>query len=97
MVSAYDSGAEPTEEVRRAKEEALNAVRELLENKFQICAAQVHSDSDLVRDLSIDPSDVEDIALALEETFEIDISNFDAERIFTVGDAVKCVLRSRGR
>jgi len=71
------------------------SIRRLLESRFQI-AADVRPESELVSDLGIDRLDADDLPLVLEEAFEIDISNSDAECISTVEDAVKCVLRCFG-
>jgi len=73
------------------------SIRALLERKFNVAPSLVQLESQLVRDLKIDPIDVEDLPLALEEAFEIDISNVDGGAISTVSDAVECVLRSRRR
>ena len=67
----------------------------LLEARFDLALDNVPAASHLVRDLKLDPIDVEDLPLALEEAFEIDISNADAGRIETIEDAVRCVNRNR--
>jgi acyl carrier protein len=72
------------------------SVRALLESKFTV-SADVRPESKLVSDLGIDRLDADEFPLVLEEAFEIDISNDDAERISTVEDVVRCVLRCRGQ
>jgi len=68
----------------------------LLASKFDVSAEGVRLESVLATDLGIDWIDVEDLPLALEEAFEIDIPNADAQGITTVEDAVKCVIRCGG-
>jgi len=90
----FDHRADP--QAAKGSERALFLlVCALLEERFNISLGNVHPGSDLVRDLKLDPIDVEDLPLALEEAFEIDISNADAGRIATIEDAVRCVARGR--
>ncbi|MGN1167649.1 MAG: acyl carrier protein [Lachnospiraceae bacterium] len=46
-------------------------------------------DSTFVDDLGADSLDVFQIIMGIEETFDIEIDNEDAEKITTVGDAVE--------
>ena len=46
-------------------------------------------DSTFVDDLGADSLDVFQIIMGIEETFDIEIDNDDAEKITTVGDAVE--------
>ena len=46
-------------------------------------------DTTFVDDLGADSLDVFQIIMGLEEEFDIEISNEDAEKIVTVGDAVE--------
>lgn len=67
-------------------------VRALLDDKFGVACQSVELDSTLVGDLGIEPADMEYLTLALEATFDIDISIDDAARIVRVRDAVQCIL-----
>ena len=49
----------------------------------------IHMDSTFVDDLGADSIDIFQIILGIEETFDIEIDNEDAEKIVTVGDAVE--------
>ena len=49
----------------------------------------IHMDSTFVDDLGADSLDIFQIIMGIEETFDIEIDNEDAEKIVTVGDAVK--------
>ena len=46
-------------------------------------------DTTFVDDLGADSLDVFQIIMGIEEEFDIEISNEDAEKIITVGDAVE--------
>lgn len=49
----------------------------------------IHMDSTIVDDLGADSLDIFQIIMGIEETFDIEIDNEDAEKIVTVGDAVE--------
>ena len=49
----------------------------------------IHMDSTFVDDLGADTLDIFQIIMGIEETFDIEIDNEDAEKIVTVGDAVE--------
>ena len=49
----------------------------------------IHMDSTFVDDLGADSLDIFQISMGIEETFDIEIDNEDAEKIVTVGDAVE--------
>lgn len=49
----------------------------------------IHMDSTFVDDLGADSLDIFQIIMGIEETFDIEIDNEDAEKIATVGDAVE--------
>ena len=49
----------------------------------------IHMDSTFVDDLGADSLDIFQIIMGIEETFDIEIDNEDAEEIVTVGDAVE--------
>jgi acyl carrier protein len=44
-----------------------------------------------VNDLGADSLDTVELVMALEEAFKIEISDEDAEKIHTVGDAIKYI------
>jgi acyl carrier protein len=74
----------------RRDDRAVQAVVQILVNRFDIPAQDVQLDRRLVDDLGIEVLDLTDLVLALEEAFEIDISLAQAAGIVTVGDAVRC-------
>ena len=52
----------------------------------------VKVDSSFVDDLGADSLDIVELVMALEEEFELEIPDEDAEKIRTVGEAVKLSL-----
>lgn len=53
----------------------------------------IHMDSTFVDDLGADSLDIFQIIMGIEETFDIEIDNEDAEKIVTVGDAVEQIKK----
>lgn len=51
----------------------------------------VKVDSSFVDDLGADSLDIVELVMALEEAFELEIPDEDAEKIRTVGEAVKYI------
>lgn len=51
----------------------------------------VHMDEHLISDLGGDALDVIELVMKLEERFNIEISDLEAERMNTVQDAYNCV------
>ena len=50
---------------------------------------EIKMESTFVDDLGADSLDIFQIIMGIEETFDIEIGNEDAEKIVTVGDAVE--------
>ena len=63
-------------------------VRELICEQLSVSPDEVTPEATFVGDLSADSLDMVELMMALEEQFEIDISEDQAERIQTVSDAV---------
>ena len=82
----------PVSTTRPRDQGVIYTICSILNTRFEVPAREVHLDSRFVEDLGMDAFDLPDLILALEETFEMDISVAVAARILTVKDAVKCVL-----
>ena len=69
----------------------IDDVKEVVVEQLNVNADEVKEDSKFVEDLGADSLDVVELVMALEEKFDIEIPDNDAEGIATVGDAVKYV------
>ena len=69
----------------------LDRVRERVEQQLGVEAEKIMKESSFVEDLGADSLDVVELVMALEEEFEIEIPDEQAEKIVTVGDAVKYI------
>lgn len=53
---------------------------------------KVHEDDHLISDLGGDALDIVELVMELEETFNIEINDLEAEQIHTVQDVYECVV-----
>ena len=64
-------------------------LQEIIAEVLNVDPAEITMDTTFVDDLGADSLDVFQIIMGIEEEFDIEISNEDAEKIVTVGDAVE--------
>ena len=64
-------------------------VKEIIANELGVEIEKVTDDASFVDDLGADSLDTVELVMAFEEEFEIEIPDEDAERMQTVGDAIK--------
>lgn len=69
----------------------LEKVKAVVVEQLDCDAAEVKEDSKFIEDLGADSLDVVELVMALEEEFDIEIPDEDAEKITTVQDAVDYV------
>ncbi|MDR0406155.1 MAG: acyl carrier protein [Clostridiales bacterium] len=66
-------------------------IKEILVEQLGVSADEVTADSSLMDDLGADSLDLVELVMAMEQEFDIEIPDEDAEKIKTVGDAVNFV------
>ena len=66
-------------------------VKEVVVEQLNVNPDEVKEESKFVEDLGADSLDVVELVMALEEKFEIEIPDEDAEKIATVTDAIKFI------
>lgn len=69
----------------------LDDVKEVVVEQLDCDAGAIKEDSKFIEDLGADSLDVVELVMALEEKFDIEIPDEDAEGILTVADAVKYI------
>ncbi len=69
-------------------------VREIIADVLNVDEQEITMDSTFVDDLGADSLDIFQIIMGVEETFDIEIDNDEAENIRTVGDAVDAIRRA---
>lgn len=68
-------------------------VKAIVVEQLGVEADQVTPQSKFVEDLGADSLDVVELVMALEEEFDLEIPDEDAEKIATVGEASKYIER----
>jgi acyl carrier protein len=71
--------------------EIVNKVKAIIVEQLGAEEEDVKVDSSFVDDLGADSLDIVELVMALEEEFELEIPDEDAEKIRTVGEAVKYI------
>jgi len=66
-------------------------VKEVVVEQLNVSPDEVKEESKFVEDLGADSLDVVELVMALEEKFDIEIPDDQAEAIATVGDAIKFI------
>jgi len=69
----------------------LDDVKEVVVEQLNVDVAEVKEESKFVEDLGADSLDVVELVMALEEKFDVEIPDDEAEKIQTVGDAIKFI------
>jgi len=71
-------------------------VKNIVVEQLGVSADEVSPESSFVDDLGADSLDVVELVMALEEEFGVEIPDEDAEKIATVGEAVKYIEAHMG-
>ena len=66
-------------------------VRKIVAEQLGVNEADIKNESSFVDDLGADSLDTVELVMALEEEYDIEISDEDAEKILTVGDATRYI------
>ena len=66
-------------------------VKQIIVEQLGVDAAEVTPQAHFVNDLGADSLDTVELVMALEEHFDIQIPDEDAEKIVTVGDAIQYI------
>ena len=64
-------------------------LKKIIVDVLNVDENEITMDTTFIDDLGADSLDVFQIIMGIEEEFDIEISNEDAEKIVTVGDAVE--------
>ncbi len=75
-----------------SEQEVLEKVIQLISERFSVDVLKITKDTTFQEDLGADSLDVVELVMELEDTFGIQISDEDAEKIVTIGDAVNYIV-----
>ena len=71
-------------------------VKEIVADQLGVSAEEVKPESSFVDDLGADSLDTVELVMALEESFDGEIPDEDAEKIRTVGEAISYIENKQG-
>ena len=74
------------------KDELLNKIKTIVADKLSIGEDQVTEEASFIDDLGADSLDTVELVMALEDEFDLDIPDEEAEKLTTVGKAIEYVL-----
>jgi len=73
------------------KKPTLERVKDIIVEQLGVNPDQVKPEARFIEDLSADSLDTVELVMALEEEFGTEIPDEDAEKLQTVGDAIKYI------
>ena len=71
-----------------SSEEVLEKVKGIIVEQLGVAENSVTLEASFIDDLGADSLDIVELVMALEEEFDIEIPDADAEKVVTVGDVV---------
>lgn len=74
-----------------AKDAIFDKVKAIIVDQLGVEEDEVSSESSFIEDLGADSLDIVELIMALEEEFEIEVPDEDAEKLATVADAVSYI------
>ena len=73
---------------KMSSEEVLEKVKGIIVEQLGVAENAVTMEASFIDDLGADSLDIVELVMALEEEFDIEIPDSDAEKVVTVGDVV---------
>ena len=71
--------------------DVIEKLRDIIVDQLSVAPEQVKLEAKFQEDLGADSLDVVELVMRIEEEFNIEIPDEDAEKIVTVGDAVRYI------
>ncbi len=74
-----------------SSEEVFEKIKETIIEQLGVADTAVTMEASFIEDLGADSLDIVELIMALEEEFDMEIPDADAEKIVTVGDVVEYI------
>jgi len=71
-------------------------VSEIVVEQLGVTREEISAEASFIDDLGADSLDIVELVMAMEEVFDVEISDDDAEKIQTIGDAVSYLKEQLG-
>ncbi len=78
------------------KEEAVAKLKSIVADRLDVEEDQVTPEKNFVEDLGADSLDIVELIMGIEEEFDIEIPDEDAEKLTSVGEAMNYTLSKIG-
>lgn len=78
-----------------SKEEIFGKLKNIIVEQLGVNEENVTMEATFVDDLSADSLDIVELVMSIEEEFDMEIPDTDAEKIVTVGDVVKYIQENK--
>lgn len=72
-------------------EEVFEKVKSIIVEQLGVTETSVEMEASFIDDLGADSLDIVELVMALEEEFDMEIPDADAEKVVTVGDVVEYI------
>ena len=72
-------------------EEVFEKVKAIIVEQLGVAETAVEMDASFIDDLGADSLDIVELVMALEEEFDLEIPDSDAEKVVTFGDVVEYI------
>lgn len=69
-------------------EEVYDKVKEIIVEQLGVAETAINPEASFIDDLGADSLDIVELVMALEEEFDLEIPDADAEKVVTVSDVV---------
>jgi len=76
--------------------ESMERIKKIIVDRLGVDESKITEDSSFVDDLGADSLDIVELIMAFEEEFDIEISDGEAEKMKTVGDAINEIRKREG-
>ncbi len=74
-----------------SSEEILEKIKAIIVEQLGVTDTSVTMEASFIDDLGADSLDIVELVMAIEEEFDIEIPDSDAEKVVTVGDVVEYI------
>jgi acyl carrier protein len=85
-----------SDENAKNEDEILEKLKALVIDRLNVEEEQIKPDASFVEDLGADSLDIVELIMGIEEEFDVEIPDEDAEKLRNVGDALAYVRQKLG-